>query len=58
MGQTKDNSLNAYRKFKLKILERDFCVHITNEEKAHAETLTTEAQINQFFTSMLDKYWK
>lgn len=58
MGKIKDNSLKAYRKFKLKILERDFRVYITDEEKQHAETLTTESQINQFCLSMINKYLK
>jgi hypothetical protein len=52
-----DNSIDAYRKFKLKILKRDFCINITNEEKAHAESLKTEVQIDQFFLGMINKYW-
>ena len=53
----KINSINAYRKFKLKILKRDFCITITEEESAYAETLTTEMQIDQFFLGMVNKYW-
>lgn len=53
----KDNSINAYRKFKLKILKRDFRITITEEETAYAETLTTEMQIDQFFLCMINKYW-
>ena len=53
----KNNSINAYRKFKLKILKRDFCITITEAESAYAETLTTETQIDQFCLSMINKYW-
>ena len=52
-----DNSVNAYRKFKLKILKRDFRITITEEEKTYAEALTTETQIDQFFLGMINKYW-
>jgi hypothetical protein len=52
-----DTSINAYRKFKLKILKRDFCVTLTEEELAHAETLTTEAQLDQFCMGILNKRW-
>lgn len=53
----KDNSIDAYRKFKLKILKRDFRISITEEELTRAETLTTETQIDQFFLGMINKYW-
>ena len=53
----KDNSVNAYRKFKLKILKRDFRITITSEEAKYAETLTTESRIDQFFFGMINKYW-
>lgn len=57
MGTKKDTTISGYRKFKLKILERDFCIHITEQEKDYAKTLTTEGQINRFFLSMINKYW-
>jgi len=53
----KDNSVNTYRKFKLKILKRDFCITITEAESEYAETLTTETQIDQFCLGMINKYW-
>lgn len=53
----KTMSLKEYRKMKLKILRRDFRLYLTEEELAHAEALTTEAQIDQFCIGMLDKYW-
>ena len=50
-------SLKAYRKMKLKMLERDFCIKLTDEEKAHAATLTTETAIDQFCISILNNRW-
>ena len=50
-------SIKAYRKYKLKMLSRDFRITITKEELAHAETLTTETQIDQFCLGMINKYW-
>jgi hypothetical protein len=50
--------VSAYRKYKLKILKRDFCIRISDEERMHAESLQTETQIDQFFISMINKYWR
>lgn len=49
--------LDTYRKNKLKILHRDFRITITDEERKRAETLQTEAQIDQFCIAMMNKYW-
>lgn len=50
-------SLKQYRKTKLKILKNDFRITLTDEELAHAETLTTEIQIDQFCLGILNKNW-
>lgn len=50
-------SIKAYRKYKLKMLKRDFRITINEEELAHAETLTTETQLDQFCLAMINKYW-
>ena len=50
-------SIKEYRKMKLKILQRDFRVKLTDEEIAHAETLTTETQIDQFCLGILNQRW-
>jgi hypothetical protein len=54
----KQTPLEAYRKRKLRILERDFRIKITAEELKHAETLTSEIQIDQFCLGMINKYWR
>jgi hypothetical protein len=50
-------SLKAYRNLKLKWLKNDFCIKLTEEELKHAETLTSEIQIDQFCLGMMNKYW-
>ncbi len=50
-------NLKTYRKWKLKMLRRDFFVDLTEEEIAHAETLKTEAAIDQFCMGILEKRW-
>lgn len=57
MGTKKYDGISGYRKYKLRVLERDFCVHITPEERSYAETLVTTTQIDQFCIGMLNKYW-
>ena len=50
-------SIKTYRKAKLIMLERDFCVKLTNEEIEHAKSLTTEASIDQFCLGVLNNRW-
>lgn len=50
-------SLKEYRKMKLKMLQRDFRIKLTDEDIAHAETLTTEIQIDQFCLGILNTRW-
>ena len=50
-------SLKSYRRMKIKMLERDFCINLTSEERARAETLKTEAAIDQFCMGILNNRW-
>lgn len=50
-------SLRSYRNMKLKMLQRDFRISLTDEEIYHAHTLQTEAAIDQFVISVLNKHW-
>lgn len=50
-------SIKAYRKMKIKMLERDFCIPLTDEEKARANTLTTYAALDQFALGILNNRW-
>ena len=51
-------SLKEYRKMRLKMLQRDHCIKLSDEEIAHAHTLTTESQIDQFYVGILNKSWR
>ena len=53
----KSVSIDTYRKMKLKMLKRDFKVTLTEEEIAHAKTLTTEVKIDQFCLTILERRW-
>ena len=51
-------SVKTYRKEKLKMLSRDFCIKLTDEEIAHANELNTIAEIDQFFVTVLNSRWQ
>lgn len=53
----KKASIKSYCKAKLKILDRDFKINLTDEEIAHAKTLTSETAIDQFCLGILNKRW-
>ena len=51
-------SFKTYKKMKLKMLRRDFCILLTDDELAHFDTLTTEIQVDQFCLGILNNRWK
>ena len=53
----KTTSLKAYKKMKLKMLERDLCVHPEPEEIEHLNSLQSEVAVDQCVFSLLDKHW-
>lgn len=53
----KTASLKSYRKQKIKILERDFCIKLTEEEIERVNNLTTEVQIDQFCLGIINNRW-
>lgn len=50
-------TIDQYREAKIEILGRDFKITLTDEEAAHADTLKTESQINQFCTGIINRRW-
>lgn len=54
---TKPMSVKSYRKAKLKILDRDFKIKLTEEEINRANSLTTEIQIDQFCMGIINSRW-
>lgn len=55
---TRKMSFKQYKKAKLKILQRDFCIALTQEELNHFAELTTEVQVDQFCLGILNNRWK
>ena len=56
-GFQRKMSFKSYKKMKLRMLQRDFCIKLTDEELEHANTLTTEAQVDQFCITILNNRW-
>lgn len=53
----KTMSLKTYRKMKLKMLSRDFCITLTQEELDHVNELTSEIAIDNFCISVINNHW-
>ena len=53
----KSMSLKAYRKMKLKMLSRDFCITLTQKEIDHANSLKSEIAIDNFCISVINNRW-
>ncbi len=56
-GIPNTDNIDAYRKAKLKILKRDFCIKLTPEEIEHANELKSEIAIDQFCLSVINRHW-
>ena len=60
-GQTssihKSVSLRQYKKEKIQMLQRDFCIKLSEEDIAHANTLTTEVQLDKWALGILNREW-
>ena len=52
-GVPDTNNIDVYRDAKLNILEEDFHIYITDEERKHANNLKTEIAIDNFFISAI-----
>lgn len=50
-------SIKTYRKAKIKMLEKDFKVPLSKEEKDHFNTLETEAAIDRYARTILHSRW-
>lgn len=54
---TKSMSIKAYRKMKIKMLEKDFMVTLKKEEKDRINELETEAAIDRYARTILLTRW-
>ena len=46
-------TLEGYCKARIKMLERDFRIYLTDEEKAHMNELKTEIEIDNFYITKI-----
>ena len=49
--------LNAYRKAKMKMLEKEFMIALKPAEKEHFEALDTEAAIDRYSRTIIQSRW-
>lgn len=54
---TKGMSITSYRKYKIKILEKDFKIALKKEEKDRINELETEAAIDRYARTILLNHW-
>lgn len=54
---TKKMSIEAYRKQKIRMLEKEFLIPLTLEEKVHINELETEAAIDRYARTLLRNHW-
>lgn len=47
-------TLNQYIKQKIKMLQRDFKVYLTDEQMDHIKSLTSEIQVDNYARTLLD----
>lgn len=51
-------TLDDYRKVRIDIIENDFMITLTDEEKEHLNSLTTETAIDNAIRAMCKKRWE
>lgn len=54
---TKGTNIKTYRRQKIKMLEKEFMLTLTTEEKNHFNELETEAAIDRYARTLLSKHW-
>ena len=56
-ASTKQTNIKTYRKQRIRMLEREFMVKLTAEEKEYFDTLNTEIAIDRYFKHILKERW-
>lgn len=54
---TKGTNIKNYRVQKIKMLEKEFMLKLTPEEKSHFSTLETEGAIDRYARTLLKQHW-
>lgn len=57
-GFQRQMSFKQYKKYKLKMLQRDFCIKLEDEELAQYDVLTTEFEVDRFCITILNDRWQ
>lgn len=53
----KSVSLPQYKKNKIKMLQRDFCLKLTEEEIETINSLESETEIDRYARELMEKHW-
>lgn len=54
----KNISIDAYRNLKIKLLERDFKIDVTDNEKEHLNNLQSEIAIDNYCRKIISNHWE
>ena len=49
----RSKSLSTYKKTKLRMLEKDFCIKLTDDERTDCNSRTTEEAVDRFCRTIL-----
>lgn len=50
-------TLSSYKKWKIKMLKKDFCIKLSPDEEKHINNLKTEMEIDRYIHTLLNKAW-
>lgn len=53
----REKTLAYYKKWKLKMLKKDFCIKVSREEEEELNSLKTEIAVDRYAHKLLDKAW-
>ena len=56
-GFTRQMSFKTYKKYKLNMMQKDFCIELTPDELARFNALETEIKVDQFCLAILNDRW-
>ena len=57
VGVPMTTNINAYRKARMKMLERDFHIYLTEAEIDHMNEMTSEIAIDNFYISLIQNHY-
>lgn len=50
-------TLKSYKKWKLRMLKKDFCIKVSREEEEEFNSLKTEIAVDRYARKLLDNAW-